>query len=97
MCFKPNQWRSHVESINQFKEHMEGALEETKAALSKSKDDMAKYYNQKQTLSPDYKLGNEVYLDTSDIQTNQPLRKLSYRRLGPFSIIKKVGNGAYWL
>jgi hypothetical protein len=44
MGFKPNQQRSHVESINQLKEHMEGALEEAKAALSKSKDDMAKYY-----------------------------------------------------
>jgi hypothetical protein len=45
MGFEPNQQISHVESVNQFKEHMESALEEAKAALSKSKDDMAKYYN----------------------------------------------------
>jgi hypothetical protein len=53
MGFEPNQWRSHVESINQFKESMKGALEEAKAALAKSKDNTAKYYNRKQTLSPD--------------------------------------------
>jgi hypothetical protein len=55
MGFEPSQLRSHLESVNEFKEHMEGALEEAKAALIKSKDDMAKYYNQKQTPSPDYK------------------------------------------
>jgi hypothetical protein len=70
MGFKPSQWRSYVEFINQFKEHMEGALEEIKAALAKSKDNMAKYYDQKQTPSPDYKPGDKVYLDTSNIQTN---------------------------
>jgi hypothetical protein len=56
-----------MESVNQFKEHMEGALEEAKAALAKSKDNMAKYYDWKWTLSPDYKPGDKVYLDTSDI------------------------------
>ena len=47
MGFEPSQWRSHVESLNEFKEHMQDALEEAKAALAKSKDDMAKYYDQK--------------------------------------------------
>jgi hypothetical protein len=97
MGFEPSQLRSHLESVNEFKEHMEGALEEAKAALIKSKDDMAKYYNQKQTPSPDYKWGNKVYLDASDIQTNRPSWKLSHQRLGPFPIVTKVGNSAYWL
>jgi hypothetical protein len=33
MGSKPSQQRSHMEFINQFKEHMEGALEEAKAAI----------------------------------------------------------------
>ena len=97
MGFKPGQQRSHLESVNEFKECMEGALEEDKAALAKSKDDMTKYYNWRWTPTPDYKPGDKVYLDASDIQTNRPLRKLSHRRLGPFPIVKKVGNGAYQL
>jgi hypothetical protein len=36
-------------------------------------------------------------LDASDIQTNRPSRKLSHRRLGPFPIVKQVGNSAYQL
>ena len=70
MGFEPDQQRSHVESINEFKERMENALNEAKAALVKSKDDMAKYYDRKRTPAPDYQPGDKVYLDASDIQTN---------------------------
>ena len=97
MGFEPNQPWSHLESVNEFKECMEDALEETKAALTKSKDDVARYYNWKQTPSSDYKPGDKVYLDASDIQTSRPSRKLSHWRLGPFPVVKKVGNGAYQL
>ena len=76
---------------------MESALKEAKAALAKSKDNMMKYYDQKRTPAPDYQPGDRVYLNTSDIQTTRPSKKLSHQRLGPFRIIKKVGNGAYQL
>lgn len=77
---------------------MKDTLEEAKAALAKSKDDMAKY-NQKLTPALEYKLGDMVYLDSSDIQITRPSWKLSYQRLGPFPIVKQVGNSAYslWL
>ena len=74
---------------------MTDALMEAKAALLKSKDEMAKYYDQRWTPAPDYQPGDKVYLDASDIHTTRPSQKLSHKRLGPFSIIRKVGNGAY--
>jgi len=76
---------------------MTDTLEEAKAALAKSKDDMTLYYNQKHTPAPEFKVGDMVFLDASDIQTTQPSRKLSHRRLGPFPIDSQVGNGAYRL
>ena len=33
MGFKPSQWRSHLESVNEFKECMDSALKEANAAL----------------------------------------------------------------
>ena len=77
MGFKPNQHPSRIESVNEFTERMKNTLEEAKAALVKSKDDKARYYNQRQTPAPDYKPGDKVYLDASDISTTQPSRKLS--------------------
>ena len=97
MDFEPGQQRSYLESVNELKECMESALEEAKAALAKSKDDMTGCYDWRWTLTPDYKPGDKVYLDASDIHTNRPLRKLSHHRLGPFPIVKKVGNSAYQL
>ena len=76
---------------------MEGALKEAKAALTKSKDDMTKYYDQRRTPAPDYQPGDKVYLDTSDIHTTRPSRKLLHQRLGPFPIVRKVRNGTYHL
>ena len=58
---------------------------------------MARYYNQKQTPSPNYRPGDKVYLDASNIQTSRRLRKLSHQRLRPFPVVKEVGNGAYQL
>ena len=97
MGFEPGQLRSRLESINKFKEWMADTLMEAKAALSKSKDEMAKYYNQRWTPAPDYQPGDKVYLDASDIHTTRPSQKLSHKRLGPFSIVRKVRNGAYQL
>ena len=97
MGFEPSHHRSHLESINKFKEEMEDALKEAKAALAKSKDDMEKYYDQRRIPAPDYQPGDKVYLDASDIHTTRPSRKLSPWRLGPFPIMKKVRNGAYCL
>jgi hypothetical protein len=97
MGFEPRQCCSDLESVNKFKDRMKEALDKAKAALTKSKDDMARYYNWRCTPAPDYQPRDKVYLDASDIQTTQPSKKLSHHRLCPFKIVKKVGNGAYCL
>jgi hypothetical protein len=68
MGFEPRQCCSHLESINEFKNQMKEALDEAKAALTKSKNDMARYYDWRCTLAPDYQSRDKVYLDASDIQ-----------------------------
>jgi len=45
MGFEPRQQLSKVESVNEFKAHMESALSEAKSALVKAQDDMTRYYN----------------------------------------------------
>ena len=76
---------------------MEDALMEAKAALAKSKDEMAKYYDCRWTPAPVYQPGDKVYLDASNIQMTRPSQKLAHKRLGPFTIVRKVGNSTYQL
>ena len=97
MGFEPDRCPSKIESVNEFTEQMKETLDEAKAALTKSKDDMARYYNQNRSTAPEYKPGDKVYLDASDIQTTRPSKKLSHKHLGPFQIEGWVGNGAYKL
>ena len=66
MGFEPGQHCSHPESVNKFKDWMKEVLDEAKAALTKSKDDMARYYNQSCTPAPNYQPRDKVYLDMSD-------------------------------
>ena len=69
MGFEPNQHLSRIELVNEFTERMKNTLEEAKAALVKSKDNMARYYNQRRTPALDHRLGDKVYLDASNIST----------------------------
>ena len=95
MGFELDQPRSHVESINEFRDRMRDTLEEAKAALAKSKDDMMLYYNWKWSPALEFKAGDMVILNASDIQTTRPSKKLSHQRLELFPIDSQVGNGAY--
>jgi len=72
MGFEQDQPQSCMESVNEFKDWMTDTLEEAKAALAKSKDDMALYYNRKCSPALEFKAGNMVFLDASDIQTTRP-------------------------
>lgn len=76
-------------------EQMKDTLEEAKAALVKSKDNMARYYNQRHTPAPEYNPGDRVYLDASNVNTSWPSKKLLHRCLGPFPVEQKVGSSAY--
>ena len=68
-----------MECVNKFTERMKSATEEAKSAICKAQEDMMRYYNQRRTLAPVYKPGDQVYLDASDIKTTRLSLKLSHR------------------
>ena len=44
MGFEPHQPHSKVEAVNEFTDRMKATLEEARSALTKSKDEMVRYY-----------------------------------------------------
>jgi len=60
------------------KYRMKDTLEEAKAALAKAKDNMMLYYNWVWSPAPEFKMGDMVFLNASDIQTTRPSKKLSH-------------------
>jgi hypothetical protein len=97
MGFKPDQCPSKLEAVNKFANQMKSMLDEARAALAKSKDDMARYYNQRRTPAPKFVAGKKVFLDASDIHTMRPTKKFAHRFLGPYPVIRPVGSHAYRL
>src|SRR3979490_1828492 len=86
-----------MEEVTAFWNRMETGLEEAKAALGKAKAEYSHYYDRRRTPAPTLNPGDRVWLDASDIKTTRPSAKLAHRRLGPFTVEKQVGHGAYKL
>ena len=80
-----------------FQQRMERGITEAKAALTKAKDEYARYYNRRREPAPAFQPGDMVLLDASDIRVNRASRKFAALRLGPFKVIEAVGKGAYRL
>ena len=94
MGFEPNVDMAD-EDAEAFKNRMAKSLEDARAALAKAKEDQALYYNRRRDRAPDFKVGDKVYLDASDIPTTRPSKKLDNLRYGPYKVLAKVGRGAY--
>ena len=97
MGFELHQPLSRVEAVNEFTNWMKDTLKEAKSALAKAKDDMARYYNRRHSPAPTFSPGDMVYLDSEDIQTTRPSKKLSHCRLGPYPVERRIGKYAYCL
>jgi len=95
MGFKPHQPPSCFEVVNELTDRMKDTLEEAKSALAKAKDNMAWYYNCRRSPAPSFSPGDMVYLDSEDIQTTCPSKKLSHRCLGPYPVERRVVKYAY--
>ncbi|KAG6873722.1 hypothetical protein C0993_001086, partial [Termitomyces sp. T159_Od127] len=59
MGFEPWAQPSENEAVNEFVDWMRAAQEEAKAALTKAKNDMARYYDRGRTPAPKYQLGDQ--------------------------------------
>ncbi len=70
---------------------------ETRDALQKAATNMKCQYDKKKTASRDYQVGDKVWLDSTNLHLPRPKKKLDDKRVGPFTILKKVGAAAYKL
>ena len=56
----------------------------------------AKYYNSNH-IERTFKEGNKLLLQSLNIRTLRPKKKLDHRQLGPFEVLEKIGTKAYKL
>jgi len=71
--------------------------EEVGAALTKAKEDMKRFYDRSRREAVEYKVGDKVWLEGTNISTELPMKKLGPKRWGPFEILEKIGASSYKL
>jgi hypothetical protein len=85
------------QTATEFIDRLRKIQEDAKAALTLSKERMAKYYNANKCPVVNYTAGTQVYLEGTHLTTDRPSPKLDDCRYGPFKIKAKVGSSAYRL
>ena len=53
--------------------------------------------NKRQTLPPDFKISDKVFIKSDNIYTTRPSKKLAEKFLGPFEILAQVGSVSFTL
>ena len=79
-------------------DEMAAKLEETRAkalvALEEAAADMKRFEDVHQQASPVYKLNDQVFLDSKNLATGRPAKKLDNKSEGPFKVVEMVGAAA---
>ena len=76
---------------------MKTIQEKARITLERTREAMKKYYDKRATPQPDIDIGDLVMLNTKNIRTKRPTKKLTPRLYGPFKVLEKRGNRAYKL
>ena len=73
---------------------MEETLEQTKKNIEKAKARMKHQADRHRSQAPDYEIGDKVWLSTENLKLTHTSKKLTERWLGPYDIIKRIGDNA---
>jgi hypothetical protein len=68
-----------------------------KKRLQQSFNRAALYHDNNRRETPKWKVGEKVYLNTKNIKTKRPTKKLDWKNVGPFPISQCVGSHTYRL
>ena len=79
-----------------FTSHLYETHERLVENVKKAQDSQARYYDAKHK-PIEFQPDDMVWLNTSNISTSRPSKKLDWKRLGPFKIVKRIGLQAYQL
>ena len=76
---------------------LEEARKRAQEALEKAREAMKKHYDKKKEVGTEFEIGTQVWLDRRNLKTYRPGKKLDHKKLGPFTILEKIGKSAYRL
>jgi hypothetical protein len=88
---------TNVPNTEEFISRLEQARSQATLALDRTATTMKHYADRKRRRSPEFSEGTMVYLDTKNLKTGRPSKKLDAKRTGPFKVLERIGQVAYRL
>ena len=74
---------------------MQRIEEQLQANMEFAQSQQAKYANKHRQPQPAYQPGDMIFLSAKNIHTERPSRKLDWKHLGPFPVLRKINANAY--
>ena len=76
---------------------MSKVQEKVEASLKMAAETMKWFYDRTKEESIQYKKGDKVWLEATNVTTKRSMKKFDNKSLEPFEILEKVGKSAYCL
>jgi hypothetical protein len=83
---------SNIPGLDQRLDHLAKVRADAEAALRLSKEKMKEQYKRDKKTAHTFNVGDLVWLQAKDIKIHQKSPKLGPRQLGPFKVIKRIGD-----
>jgi len=87
---------TNVPASDDFASHLHEVHEHLVENVKKAQNYQARYYDPKHKPT-EFQPGDMVWLNSANISTSRPSKKLDWKRLGPFKVLKRIGLQAYQL
>lgn len=85
---------SGIPEADSFVKHLQLIQSSLVDSLSAAKEAQSRFYNKKRRVEVTYQPGDLVWLSRRNIKTKRASSKLDVRRLGPFPVIRMIGQNA---
>ena len=74
--------------MDEFVKSLTNAREEAKATIEKASECVKDNYDSRKWRSRDYKQGDLVWLEATNLKESRPSKKLSAKQYGPFKVLE---------
>ena len=89
--------QTKIPRVEEFMKNIQKSWKHAAQAMEEAQKNMKRQFNKKRRNPQDLKVGNHVWLENKNIQSNRPSKKLDNKRYGPFRISKDIGSEAFQL
>ena len=83
--------------VEEFLIGIQKSWEQARKAMEEAQENIKRQFNKKRRNPQELKVGDHVWLENKNIQSNQPSKKLDNKIYGSFRISKDIGSGAFQL